>query len=323
MSAPQIYLGQTPSTARHRRALRELALELHASLRQARAQEPSIVLVNFAAGNIPPIDAVDVLLIRPSALIVVAIRAFNGALHVLPEGRWTDAATGELVEEHGRTPLQTVRAQRDAVQATLAGQRDVGWHIPPDARILGVVACAPALHPDSRISLDVDDHRAGLKVLGLDELPALATMVQSGVRLSESGMRALASESFGGRLWHDGARLLFELAAPRYALRLLNGERAGQLLPLDEGESMIGRRRMPRRSEHRLALAGDDLVSSDHATLIYDDGDVVIVRDTSKNGTWVTLPGEAEIHLRGTELPIRTGTVLRLGATLMRLERLE
>jgi hypothetical protein len=48
----------------------------------------------------------------------------------------------------------------------------------------------------------------------------------------------------------------------------------------------------------------------------------VRLRDTSKNGTWVTPPGAAEQRVRG-EQAIGPGTLVRMGVTRMRLERVE
>ena len=102
-------------------------------------------------------------------------------------------------------------------------------------------------------------------------------------------MRRIVGELFAGRLWHDGERLLFELAPGRFQLRLLpEGDRAEAVLPLIEGENVVGRRKTPRRYERRVTLSGDDLVSSDHARIVCGDDDRVALRDTSKNGTWIT-----------------------------------
>jgi hypothetical protein len=177
------------------------------------------------------------------------------------------------------------------------------------------------MHAESRISLDVGEHRQWLKVLGLDELPGLAAMVQLGTQLAEEWIRLIVSEIFGGRPWHDGERLLFELAPGRFQLRLLaEGDRAEEVLPLIEGENLIGRRRQASGHEHRLTLAGDDLISSDHARIVCHGSDRVTLHDTSKNGTWVASQGGPEERLHGAERAIGPGTVLRMGVTRMRLE---
>lgn len=323
---PKLYLGHTPPTARERSALRERALDLHERLGAGHEPEPAYALLNFAAGDAPPESEVELLLLRPNAVIVGAIREYAGPIDVLPGGGWLHRDTGEAISEpSGETPLQRIKAQRDAVRARLdadaARLAGVPAEAQPFARTVGALICAPATHPDSRISLDVDEHRQLLKVLGLDELPGLAAMVRSGMALSEEDMRAIASELFAGRLWHDGEQLLFELAPCRFRLRLLaDGARAEAVLPLLEGENFVGRRRAPRRHEHRLTLAGDDLVSSDHARIICGEADHVVLRDTSKNGTWVTPPGTAEERVHDSERAIVPGTLLRMGMTRMRLE---
>ncbi|HWQ11613.1 MAG TPA: FHA domain-containing protein [Roseiflexaceae bacterium] len=323
MAPTQIYVGEIPADAAGRRALRERALEIAAQLRQASQPAPSVALLNFAAGDGPLVRAVDLLLLRPSSIIVGAVRAYPGPLEAAPGGPWRERIGGApVIEPGGISPLELVRAQRDAVAARLHAP-GAGVALPASARVVGALVCAPATHPDSRISLDVDDHRHGLKVLGLDELAATAAMVQSGVNLSEDAMRAVACELFGGRLWIDGGRVLFELAPARFQLRLLSGERAGEAIPLAEGETVLGRRRTPRRFERRIALAGDDLISSDHAALRYGDEDHVLLRDSSKNGTWVLAPDGQERHLRGAECALAPGAVLRMGVTHLRLERID
>ena len=340
MAYPQIYLGQIPGTAAERIALRERALELRAALRAGPRGRPELdstfALLNFAAGVAPGepggATAIELLLLRPNAVIVAALRTYPGPIEVTPDGRWTDLTTGAAIrDERGRSPLQVVRAQRDAVRALL--DQHAGTLIdsaagsmaeaPSFARTVGALICAPATHPESRISLDVDDHRQQLKILGLDELAGLAAMLRAGARLSEAAMRWIVGDLFEGRPWHDGERLLFELAPGRFQLRVLGeGDRPEAVVPLMEGENVAGRRRSAQRYERRITLTGDDLISSDHARLSCGDGDLVIVSDTSKNGTWVTLPGGAEERLHSAERTIALGAVLRMGMTRMRLERI-
>jgi hypothetical protein len=340
MGYPQVYLGQIPGAAAERIALRERALDLRAALRggpRGRPElDPTYVLLNFAAGaaigSPSAAPMVELLLLRPDAALVGAIRAYPGPIEVTPEGRWTDLATGTAIrDERGRAPLQVVRAQRDAVRARL--DRDAGLLLeaPAEAgadassfaRMVGALICAPATHPESRISLDVDDHRQQLKILGLDELAGLAAMLRTGPRLSEAAMRRIVGDLFEGRLWLDGERLLFELAPGRFQLRVLgDGGRPESVVPLMEGENIAGRRRSAQRYERRITLSGDDLISSDHARLFCGDADHVTLRDTSKNGTWVVLPGSAEERLHGAERAITLGAVLRMGVTRMRLERI-
>lgn len=332
MAYPQIYIGSIPATAAERRALRARALALHTALRASRAPAPTYALLDFAAqdGDLgaaaPPIE---LLLLRPNVAIVGAIRAFPGPIEVTPDGRWTLLATGAPIREgRGLAPLQVVRAQRDMVRDRL--DRVAARLLGPEAdaqpfqRTIGALICAPTAHAESRISLDVDDHRQLLKVLGMDELAGLVAMAHSGARLDEEIMRVIVGELFGGRLWHDGARFLFELAPGRFQLRRLAEDgRAESVLPLAEGETVIGRRRVAQAHELRITLADDDLVSSDHVRLLCGDDDAVALRDTSKNGTWVALPGELEQRIHKAEITIEPGALLRLGMTRMRLERAE
>ncbi|HET9221784.1 MAG TPA: FHA domain-containing protein, partial [Roseiflexaceae bacterium] len=286
-------------------------------------------LLNFAAGAAP---LVELLLLRPNAVFVGAIRAYPGPIEVTPEGRWIDLTTGAAIrDERGRSPLQVVRAQREAVRALL--QQEAGRLLDSSTgseaeqllfdRIVGALICAPTTHPESRISLDVDDHRQQLKILGLDELAGLAAMLRTGALLSEAVMRRIVAELFEGRLWLDGERLLFELAPGRFQLRVFGDDsRPESVATLMEGENIAGRRRSAQRYERRITLSGDDLISSDHARLLCGDGDHVTLRDTSKNGTWVTPPGGAEERLHGMERAITLGAMLRMGTTRMRLERI-
>jgi len=319
---PQIYLGHIPPTARERRGLRALALDLSGRIAAARAAEPTILLLDFADAKLT--EMIDLLLLGPNAIIVGAIRAYRGPVEASPNGRWRDRATGEPIhDQRGRTPLQQVREHGDAVREQLECSAERLTDAPPDdrpfERTIGAVIFMPSTHPESRISLDVTDHRQWLKVLGLDELPALAAMVHTGPHLSEQAMRAIATEVFPGRLWHDGASFLFDLAPARFQLRRLADDRPEVLLPLQEGETIVGRRRKAQQSEYRLTLEDDDLISSNHAQISYGDDEWVTLRDTSKNGTWITPPGGTEERVRG-ERAIMPGTVLRMGMTQLRLE---
>ena len=331
---PQIYVGSVPATGVERRALRALALELRAIFHGARAPEPTAALLHFSAGE-GVADSIDLLLLRPAAAIVGAIRAYHGPVEARPGGQWSYRGSGEPIREaRDRTPIQHVRVQRDAVRARLdqaAGQLfGAAPETQPFGRMIGALIVVPGTHPESQVSLDITDHREQIKVLGLDELGGLAAMVRRGPQLSEQAMRAIAVDLFGTRLWHVGVRFLFELAAPRFQLRVLAdearepGERKGgeRVLPLVEGESVIGRRRAPQQNERRVTLSGDELISADHALVAYGDDDRVTLRDSSKNGTWLTPPGGVEERVRG-ERTIVPGTLLRLGMTRLRLERVE
>jgi hypothetical protein len=317
----QLFIGKIPRSAADRQAVRERALDILLQLRQANHPAPTVGLLHFDAGAGAG-ALTDLLLIRPRALIVGAFWTHSAPVEVAPGAPWRDLATSAaLTHASGQSPLEVARAWRDAVVERVR-ESPGGLFLSESARVIGAVVCVPATHPSSQISLDVDDHRNGLKVLGLDELAGVASMVQSGVELSEAQMRALASDVFGGRLWLDGARSLFELAPPRFALRLLHGERAGELVPLPEGQTVVGRRRTPRRYERRVPILGDDLISSDHVVLEYGDEDGLTVRDISKNGTWVAAPGEQEQHLRGGERRLAHGGSLRIGVTQLVVEPL-
>lgn len=323
---PQIYLGSIPETSAARRALRALALDLRARIHAARAAEPTTLLLHFHAGD-GAAETIDLLLLRPSAAIVGAIRSYGGPIETLPGGQWRRRDTGEpLHEQRDRTPIQHIKLQRDAVRERLAAAAPellgVAEEARPFERVIGALIIAPATHAESRVSLEIGDHRQLLKVLGLDELPALASMVRLGTQLPEPALRAIAAEIFAGRLWHDGARFAFDLAAPRFQMRVLGDEaRPEKLLTLIEGENVLGRRRASQQYEHRLSLSGDELISGDHALIVCGDDDWVTLRDTSKNGTWITPPGGSEERVRG-ERTIFPGTLLRMGMTRARLERI-
>jgi hypothetical protein len=269
------------------------------------------------------------LLLRPAAIIVGAVRAYRGPIEARPGERWLYRGSGQPIREgRDRTPIQHVKIQRDAVRARLdAAAGLLGTAVEPGMgdpfeRTIGALIVAPTTHPDSRISLDVTEHRQQLKVLGLDELAGLAGLVHTGVELSDESMRAIAADLFGGRLWHDGTRFLFELVPALYQLRVLGEDpRADQVLPLFEGETVIGRRRTSQGYERRLSLGADELISADHALIVCSD-DRVTLRDNSKNGSWITPPGGVEERLRG-ERVIVPGTLLRMGMTCMRLEWVE
>jgi hypothetical protein len=324
---PQIYLGDIPTTSDQRRGLRALALDIRARIHATRAAEPITLLLHFRAGE-SVLPVIDLLLLRPSAAIVGAVRAYHGPIESLPGGQWRRRDSGEpLREQRDRTPIQHVKLQRDAVRVQLdaAAPRLLGTPVDahPFDRLVGALIIAPSTHAESRVSLEIGDHRQQIKLLGLNELPALASMLRLGVQLPDPAIQAIVSELFGGRLWHDGTRFLFDLALPRFQLRLLaDGARPEKLLPLIEGENLIGRRRSAQHYEHRLTLAGDEMISADHALITCGDDDWAALRDTSKNGTWITPPGGTEERVRG-ERTIFPGTLLRMGLTRALLERVE
>lgn len=316
---PQIYLGETPASAPERQALRALAIELRARLHAARLAEPIVLLLHFARSSLPPVD---LLLLSPHTALVGVVRTYRVAVQAQPGGRWAYRDSGApIVEPSGLAPMQLVAAQRDHVRALLAQGAPTLAEPAPIDRLVGALICAPVLHPDSRISLDIGEHRRQLKVLGLDELPGLVPMLHSGAQLSEPAMRAIASDLLGGRLWHDGARFLFDLAPPRFQLRVLaSGTRAERILQLNEGDTIVGRRRAPQQNEYRLTITGDELISADHLVVTCGEGEQLLVRDISKNGTWVSTPAGAEERVRG-ERVLAPGAQLRVGITQLRIER--
>ncbi|HNP86572.1 MAG TPA: FHA domain-containing protein [Kouleothrix sp.] len=320
---PQIYLGQIPATSAERRALRALAIDARARIEAARSDVPTVLLLHF----VPNLDLapVDLLLLQPNAAIVGAVRSYRGPIVAQPNGHWVYRDTNTpITETDGSTPIHYVAMQRDAVRARLQSVDPalpgVSYDAPAFERMVGAVVCTPITHPDTQISLAIADHRRQLKVLGLDELPAVATMLRPAAALPAEALPTIATNIFGGRLWHDGTRFLFDLAPARFQLRVLPTEtRAERVLPLMEGDNLIGRRRAPQHHEYRLTLAGDELISADHALLAVGDDDQIVVRDTSKNGTWMTPPGAAEERIR-RERTITPGTELRMGITRLRLE---
>ncbi|HEU5087283.1 MAG TPA: FHA domain-containing protein [Roseiflexaceae bacterium] len=320
MSYPQIYVGVIPDHLHERRALRTRALDLRVRLRNTRDPSPALVLLNAYAPGCSGIASF--VLARPQSLIVANMRAWPQPLGVRSAEPWIDLQTGSLLAESGgRSPFEHIAALRDAVREhLLLGMAENSPEARVVARAIAAVVCAPTLHPESQIQLDVDDHRNRLKVLGLDELAGLASMAGAGVHLSESVLHTILADMLGGRLWHDGNRLLFELAEPRFELVLLDDAGAVRAtMTLLEGENVIGRRRTTRPHEYRITITSDDMISSDHALITCHHDDVVTLRDVSKNGTWVTLPGAAEVYLHEDEMTIRPGTRLRLGVTTMTL----
>src|SRR3954468_2626083 len=194
---PQIYLGDIPNTSDQRRAIRALALDLRARIHATRAAELTTLLLHFHVAE-SAVPAIDMLLLRPSAAIVGAIRAYQGPIESLPGGQWQRRTSGEpLHEERDRTPIQHIKLQRDAVRADMDAVTPRLLGTSPDAhpfaRTVGALIIAPSTHVESRVSLEIDDHRQQIKVLGLDELPALASMVRLGQLLPEAVMQTIVS----------------------------------------------------------------------------------------------------------------------------------
>lgn len=311
-----IYIDAIPNTLEERRALRARAIDLRLRFRNLRDAAPTAVVLNLA---IPATGSVQMVVVRPNSMVVGHVLESDAPIYAA-HGQWVQHGRPIQVAEY-QNPLVAIGHLRDTLRARLFAL------LPADhparrlvERAIAAVVVSPTFHPDSRPGLDVDDHWALRKVLGIDELAGLMTMASAGVRLDEQHWQQLV-DLLGGRLWHDGTRLLYELAPPRYCLRILvDGTPRRMVLPLLEGENIIGRRRTARPQDYRLTIAGDDLVSSDHALVLVGDDGQIILRDISKNGTWVAQSDGAERFLHAAEQPITPGMILRMGETRMRLE---
>ena len=315
MAHPQIYLGQIPATSLGRRLLREQALKL-AALFARPELEPSTLLLHFQ----PPAAThpADVLVLRPHTALVGIIQDVDGPIMTDAAGQWLNASRDEaLCGPEGEPLLACIKQLRERVVAGLETATAQSF-----ARTIGALIVAPTTHPESQIVLDIDDHRQQIKVLGLDELPTLAAMAQTGINLDNAMLPNLMADVFGAQLWHDGERLLFEISRSVLQLRVLDyGGATQHTWPLLEGANFVGRRQTPHRYEYRVALSGDDLMSNDHALIVVADDGRIVVRDTSTNGTWIAMSGEPERRLHRAERPIVPGTIMRMGATRMVLER--
>lgn len=323
----RVYIGRTPKTAHERIELRERALMAARTARQSPTEGTCTIAFNIAAGAEPPLTHIDLLVLRRTSVIVGALRSYAGPIDAPPGGIWRDRASGQpILEEDGTHPLHRLRRQRDAIQMSLnaaAARLGIATTDPhPFKHVIGAIVGVPALPADSRISLDVDDHRDHLKVCSFDELPGVAAMSHSGVTLSDEAIHAIAGELFGGRLWYDD-RFLFELAPPQFQASIHAPGSAPLLVPIYEGETIVGRRKSPKGNERRIPIPNDDLVSSDHLCITCsDDVQTVAIRDVSKNGTWVTRPDGLVEHLRNAACTVPVGTRLRLGTTDLILERI-
>lgn len=323
---PKIYLGQLPETPQARRLLRDRGLELRDRLSGVADLKGVHLLLHVLPGE--PDDApIDLLLLCPEAVIVGAFIDCNGPITGLPDGRWIAHTSGqELRGPRGETPLERIRRDRDQVIGQIARHTPVQPGLADNLRqfdrTIGALICTPAIHPDTRIVLDVDDHRSQIKLLGLDELAPLAAMVRTGVQFSEDTLHLIITEIFSGRLWHSGERQLFEPAASSFRLVVLKDDgTVARVLLLLEGANVIGRRPAAQGYEYRLVLSGDELMSNDHALIECVDDGRVLVHDTSTNGTWISSPDYGEERLYHAERAIAPGAILRMGNTRTRLER--
>lgn len=321
MSYPQIYIAAIPETIAARRLLRSRVIELRSLFHNPHDPAPQLIILNIPIGS----DALDLLLLRPNGLIAAML--YDWKLPIIAQSGlpWFEKHSGlPLSHADGRTPLQRVAALRDALWLRLSQllQADEP-QLRTIERMIAAVVVMPELHANSQVQLDIDDHRQRLKLLGLNELPGLASMISSSAAIREATLQAIAAECLQARLWHNGDSFQFELAAPRFQLRLLGDDlESCAALPLLEGENIIGRRRSTQAAEYRHSIA-DDLVSSDHAMIYCDEGDQLRLRDMSKNGTWITIPGQGERYIHHEEQALQVGMKLRVGITRMRLERIE
>jgi hypothetical protein len=323
---PRIYVGHTPDTTDERILLRERALMLANAVRRSPTEGICAIAFNMTVGTESPLTGIDLIVMRTTAVIVGALRTFAGPIDAPPGGVWRDRASGQpILEADGSHPLHRIRVQRDAVQLSLnaaAARLGLDSADPrPFRRVIGAIVGVPAIPADSRISLDVDDHRDHLKVCSFEELPGVAALAHSGLVMSTEIIHTILADLFGCRLWYDDGRLLFELAPPRFQLRITAPGRAPVTAPLYEGETVVGRRQSAQGIERRITLSNDELVSSDHLHIVcHADPASVMIRDTSKNGVWVTPPDGPIEHIRHAERTIPVGTRLRLGMTDIILE---
>lgn len=323
---PKLYIGHIPPTPEARRVLRYYALELSERLRARSSTQAIYVLFNFSPSKQMEHEPVDLLLLQENTIIVGILQECKVPLDIFPNGQWQIRETGQqMVGLRGETPLEQIKQTRATIRQRI---EDYAAAVPGITvgeqglqRITGALICVPSIHPESRVTLDIADHRSQIKVLGLNELPALAMMTNSAVTMDEYTLQALVSDVFSGQCWHNGSQLLFELAPTSLRLRVLTAQsQTEQILPLIEETNVVGRRNTPLRHEYRLTLTGDDLMSNDHAIITCIPDGRVLLQDTSTNGTWITLPGQTEEHLHHVEREIVPDTFLRMGATNLRLE---
>ncbi|MGQ9549737.1 MAG: FHA domain-containing protein [Roseiflexus sp.] len=325
---PRIYVGQTPDTTDGRILLRERTLMLAHFVHRSPTEGVCAIAFNVTLGTESPLTRIDLIMMRTTAVIVGALRTCTGPIDALPGGVWRDRAGGRpILDADGLHPLHRIRVQRDAVQRSLnatAMRFGLASTDPrPFKRVIGAIVGVPAIHADSRISLDVDDHRDHLKVCSFEELPGVAALAHSGVVLSVESIHTIITDLFGCRLWYDNEHFLFELAPPQFQLYITAPGRAPMRVPLYEGETIVGRRQSAQGTERRITLSDDELVSSDHLHILCtDDPAGVTMRDTSKNGVWITLPDGYIEHIRHAERTVPVGARLRLGMTDIMLERI-
>jgi pSer/pThr/pTyr-binding forkhead associated (FHA) protein len=128
-----------------------------------------------------------------------------------------------------------------------------------------------------------DELRIGRQLLRLEPLP-----------------RRAAGDEPGGRAWGSpdaGARLRL--------VQLLDGGGVAEVFPLRDGENTVG------RDAGDVTFPGDRYVSARHAVIRVEPDAVVLTDLGSSNGSFVKVPGSAELS---------PGDQLLLGAQLFRLD---
>ncbi len=311
--APCVYIGTIPDSPASRSRARERALAFVATMQQARIAEPVAALLNLTPGSARGEAGID-LYIGAQATIVAMVLPAVGPIDILADGRWVVRADNTTLDDGGLSPLDRLSVMRERIVPRLTGV-DL-----QSERVFGAVIFDPQLDSDSNVGLDVAYNRNHLKVFGFDELPGMLSMLdsRSTPRASAEVHRAF-SAGLGAWLWHDGSTLLFELTPPSAQLEILDG--LGVIrhsIPLYEGETFVGRRLHAQRYERRAILQGDDLISSDHFAVMCV-GDRLLLRDMSKNGTWILEPNGAQRRVPTSDVMVRTGVTLRVGQTRLRI----
>jgi hypothetical protein len=316
----RFYIGELPNDALARRELRDRGLQLLDGLRQAESLDSAVAI--WAARIAPSEPLIDLLLITPQAALVGLLLPGTSPIDMLNDGRWVVRATNEeLRNTTGEAPIEQVRRRREAVVRFFSELPDLASEalLP---RLTAALIFVPAAHRDSRIRLDIEEHRQQIKLVGLDEVAALMSMLQSNSRLPETLLDELATKHGAARLWHTGQQTVFEPADAGWRVQVLPSQFAeNRRLTLLLGDNIIGRRRTPREQEYRLLPAHDDLMSNDHAVITCLDEQQIWLRDTSTNGTLVTPPNGPEFRLHRGERQLLAGTILKMGETRMALER--
>lgn len=143
-------------------------------------------------------------------------------------------------------------------------------------------------NPDVRVSKKVE--RVTIRALKKDIRQRYATAAEMGQALG----------------YHEVAEPLPVPDLPtRASLLILHGGRRGQRITLTNGMVSLGRQDID---------PSDTGISRHHANIIFRGG-TYWLQDTSKNGTWIDSQRVFE------EVPLRTGTQIKIGESVLRLER--